>query len=73
MREIGGKRMKGVCLNCRQHFEAVTERGVYCSGRCRAEASRKRRAKTLNAALGEIEHGLVKARRVLAGEGEDFS
>ncbi len=60
--------MSRVCLNCKRVFEAQSDLAKHCSGRCRAEASRKKRAKTLNAALGEIEHGLVKARRVLAGE-----
>ncbi len=58
-------------MNCRLPYEAQRDDSQYCSGRCRISASRKRRAKTLNAALGEIEHGLVKARRVLGGEAEE--
>ncbi len=61
-----------VCLECKAPFEA-REHAERCSPRCRAAASRKRRARALNAALGEIEHGLVKARRVQAGEAEDLA
>ncbi len=60
-------------MNCRLPYEAQRDDSQYCSGRCRISASRKRRAGALNAALGEIEYGLVKVRRVLAGEGEECS
>ena len=69
VRAIGGKRMKGVCPNCGRHFEAVTDRAVYCSGRCRAEASRKRRQADLTAALDEAERALMKARLILSPKG----
>ncbi len=64
--------MRKVCLECKAPFEA-REHAQRCSPMCRAAPSRKRRTRALNAALGEIEHGLVKARRVQAGEVEDLS
>ncbi len=64
--------MQKLCLICRLPYGAQRDDSQYCSGRCRISASRKRRADALNAALGEIQHGLVKARRVLGGEGEDL-
>ncbi len=65
--------MSRVCLNCKRVFGPSRHHAKHCSARCRAAASRKRRARALNAALGEIEHGLIKARRELAGEVEDLS
>ncbi len=62
-----------VCMNCKLPYDAQRDDSQYCSGRCRISASRKRRARALNAALGEIEHGLIKARRELAGEAEDLA
>lgn len=62
--------MQIACLNCRQHFEAVSERAVYCSGRCRAEASRKRKALDRDEGRRKVRGLLEEALEVL-GEGEE--
>ncbi len=60
-----------ICLNCKQPFEAQREDATYCGGRCRAEASRRRRDRELAAALDEAERALGKIRRVMWGEEAD--
>ncbi len=72
--------MKGVCLICRRHFEAVTERGVYCSGRCRAEASRRKKAQAqehrdreIRASLDEAAQAIQRGRLAVSGEAEDLA
>ncbi len=39
-----------------------------CSGKCRAEASRRRRDQALSAALNEAERALREVRRVVWGD-----
>jgi len=56
--------MRRVCLNCQRHFEALSDRAEYCSGRCRAEASRRRRDRALLAALDEAERAINKIRNL---------
>ena len=65
MRAIELNAMRRACLNCGGHFEALTPRAEYCSGRCRAEASRKRRDRERTAALDEVERALRRVRRLL--------
>ena len=50
------------CLECKAIFEAENDRKVFCSGRCRAEASRRRRQRELTAALDEVQRAIAKAR-----------
>ncbi len=59
--------MQRTCLNCRRLFETVTDRAEYCSGRCRAAASRQRRREVLTAALDEAERALREIRLKMWG------
>ncbi len=65
---LRGKIVRRTCSNCGQPFEALRGRAVYCSGRCRAEASRRRRMQGLEAALDEAERALGKVRRLVWGQ-----
>ena len=62
--------MQRTCLNCRRHFETVTDRAEYCSGRCRAEASRKRKVEFDRGRKRKVRGLLEEAIEVLS-EGED--
>ncbi len=57
--------MPRLCLNCKQAFEAVRDNALYCSGRCRAEASRRRRQAEVERGISEIEAAAQKIRRVV--------
>ena len=70
MREIGQKTMQRTCLNCGRRFEASSERAEYCSGRCRAEASRRRKDQALSAALNKAERALREVRQMLWRDSE---
>ncbi len=59
--------MRKPCVNCGRSFDALTERAAYCSGRCRAEASRTRRGQVVTEALDAAERALEKARGALKG------
>ncbi len=56
------------CQNCGRPFEAHKDTAKYCSGKCRAEDSRKRRDEGIAAGLKEIERGVAKIRGVVSGE-----
>ncbi len=59
--------MQRLCLTCRQSYEAQRDYSQYCSGRCRIEASRKRKAKTQAERNREVRGLLQEALRVLKG------
>ncbi len=61
--------MRSVCLNCQRHFES-RKPAEYCSGRCRAEASRKRKVAIIRGRKRKVRDLLEEAIEVL-GEGED--
>ncbi len=65
--------MRRSCLNCKRVFEAQSDLAKHCSGRCRAEASRKRRRRELTASLDEATRAIQKVRQAVWGEAEDFS
>jgi len=56
------------CQNCHRAFEAHKATAKYCSGKCRAEDSRKRRDEGIVAGLKEIERGAAKIRGAVHGE-----
>jgi hypothetical protein len=56
------------CLHCRRPYEALTAKSLYCSGRCRAAASRKRRDQAVREALDQAERAIERARRAVAGQ-----
>ena len=58
------------CQNCGRPFETKKPTAKYCSGKCRAVDSRKRRDEGIAAGLKEIERGVTKIRGVL-WEGRD--
>ncbi len=60
--------MLRLCLNCKQAFEVVRNNALYCSGRCRAEASRRRRQAEVERAISEIETAAQRIRRVVGRE-----
>jgi len=63
--------VRRVCLNCQRHFES-RKAAEYCSGRCRAAASRRRKQQDLTAALDEAERTLRKLRLIVL-RGGDFA
>ncbi len=63
--------MRSVCLNCQRHFES-SKPAEYRSGRCRAEASRKRKVEFDRGRKRKVRGLLEEAIEVLA-EGEDTS
>jgi len=56
------------CQYCKRPFEAQKATAKYCSGKCRAEDSRKRRDEGIATALKEIERGVAKIRGAVWGE-----
>ncbi len=56
------------CQNCGRSFEAQKSTAKYCSGKCRAVDSRKRRDEGIAAGLREIERGAAKIRQTVWGE-----
>ena len=65
----GMKSMQRVCLNCQRPFES-SKAAEYCSGRCRAEASRKRKAQGRSERDRKVRGLLEEALEVL-GVGEE--
>ena len=61
MREIG-KNVTNLCHHCKRPFETQKSTAKYCSGRCRAEDSRKRQNREIADGLREIEGGAAKIR-----------
>lgn len=61
--------MRSACVNCQRPFES-SKAAEYCSGRCRAEASRKRKAQDRSERERKVRGLLEEALEVL-GEGED--
>ncbi len=57
------------CQNCGRPFEAQKSTAKYCSGKCRAEGSRKRRERDMGDAIEEIERAVAKIRQAVSGEG----
>ncbi len=60
--------MRSVCLNCQRPFESK-KAAEYCSGRCRAEASRKRKIAFIRGRKRKVRGLLEEALEVL-GEGD---
>ncbi len=56
------------CQNCCRPFEAKKSTAKYCSGKCRAVDSRKRRDEGIAASLREIERGVAKIRQAVGEE-----
>ena len=53
--------MQLACQHCRRPYEALTAKSVYCSGRCRAAASRARRDGAVRDALDAVKAALERA------------
>ncbi len=68
MREIR-KNMTN-CQYCKRPFEAQKATAKYCSGKCRAEDSRKRRRQEVLDALADAERALRRAKQAASGEEE---
>ena len=60
--------MTSRCQHCKRPFEAQRSTAKYCSGKCRAEDSRKRLDDGIATALKEIERGVAKIRGAMRGE-----
>jgi len=60
--------MTNLCQHCKKPFEAVKSTARYCSGRCRAEDSRKRREREVANALRDIGGAVSRIRRAMGGE-----
>jgi len=61
--------MRRTCLNCKQVFESQSDLAKHCSGRCRAEASRKRKVEIHRGRKRKVRGLLEEALEVL-GEGD---
>ena len=61
--------VRSACVNCQRPFES-SKAAEYCSGRCRAEASRKRKAEFDRGRKRKVRGLLEEAIEVLA-EGEE--
>ena len=57
--------MRRACLECRRPYEALTAKSRFCSGACRAAASRTRRAEAASAPLGRAATLLEEAQAAL--------
>ncbi len=62
--------VRSVCLNCQRHFES-RKAAEYCSGRCRAEASRKRKVEFDRGRKRKVRGLLEEAIEVLS-EGDQL-
>lgn len=58
------------CLHCRKPYEALTAKSLYCSGRCRAAASRSREARAQAERDTRLRGLLDEALRVLGSGSE---
>ncbi len=60
--------MTNLCQHCKRSFQAQKSTAKYCSGRCRAEDSRKRQKREIADGVREIERGVAKIREAVWGE-----
>ncbi len=63
--------MTNLCQYCKRPFEAQKSTAKYCSGKCRAEDSRKRQKREIADGLREIERGAAKIRGAVWGDSND--
>ncbi len=59
--------MTNLCQHCKRPFQAHKSTAKYCSGKCRAEDSRKRHKREIADGLLEIERGVAKIRGAIRG------
>lgn len=63
--------VRSVCLNCQRRFES-RKAAEYCSGRCRAEALRRRKTQAQDERDRKVRGLLRGALGTLPGEGDQL-